>query len=93
MALERGSAEYKALVNDIAEAVLTKRITLTGNSPEGEPYKGTTSLGQEAAFSAFRGYRERRIEDNTKKSLQILEENLLPQGEPPATPDTQPEGV
>lgn len=77
MALNRGSAEYKAVVNDIAKAVLEARVEHTGTLPDGTAFKGTTSLKQRLSWDTWRGYRARRIEANTEAMSDAVRPSTL----------------
>lgn len=52
----------KAVQDRLVNAVLDARIDVQGSDPDGKPYKGHTSLRQEASWGTFRGFRDRRIE-------------------------------
>lgn len=55
-------AAIRKVIPEIRDAVLDEPIKLRGNDPDGNPYKGYTSLRHEASWGTFRGFRDRRIE-------------------------------
>lgn len=69
---KNGPDVYALLVK--AAGTLDERIPVTGSDPEGNPYKGTTSLRQEAGWGTFRGFRDRRIEAASTAGAEGVEE-------------------
>lgn len=57
---KNGPDVYALLVR--AAGVLDEKIPLKGSDENGKPYKGHTTLRNEASYGTFRGFRDRRIE-------------------------------